>query len=107
MQGYDPGDIRSLQRIQPSPQERSETVMTVQLNPINDQNAAGYDSDDSDAMGAGLADYAELDYFCQASQSVVQSRGGAGQSKVKGSAILAQKSGGKTEDFIGLNSVEE
>lgn len=44
-----------------------------------------------------MADYAELEYFCQASQTVMAAKAGA-----SGKSLALTKSGA-TEEFIGLN----
>ena len=85
-------------------------MLSLSLGPINSR--VPYDDDDSDEENAHLdsrmADYAELEYFCQASQTVA-----AQSSQVKGgqqSSLGAKKINGKptpTEDFIGIDNAEE
>jgi len=74
----------------------------VQLNPIN---AADPDYDDEDAaVDSGMADFAELEYFCTASQSVAAlSVGRPGHSSSKKGPTQAKAS----EDFIGLENAED
>ena len=75
MQAYEPGDFRVLQRNQQSQQEAYESVLSVQLAPINertqfDDDREQSDSEDEDNLGQQMTEYAELEYFCQVSQNV-------------------------------------
>lgn len=50
--------------------------MTVQLAPINDRtqyNDDESDSEDDNNVGQEIAEYAEMEYFCQVSQTVASS----------------------------------
>jgi len=50
--------------------------MTVQLTPINDRtqyNDDNSDSEDDNNVGQEMAEYAEMEYFCQVSQIVASS----------------------------------
>ena len=77
MQGYEPGGLRILQRNQLTPEQASEQVLTVSLNPINDgktflmRNKMDDSSDDEDdCLAIEMAEYAEMEYFSQAASSV-------------------------------------
>ena len=41
-------------------------MLTVQLNPINDADESSGDDEDH-GLGREMAEYSELEYFCQAS----------------------------------------
>ena len=76
--------------------------MTVQLAPVNVQRELDDVEEDYGDLGESMADYAELEYFCQAAQTVA-----ASQATNKGGVVLAKnknasKTSKATEDFIGL-----
>lgn len=71
---------------------------TVQLNPIHDAGEAS--SDDDDCLQEEMAEEAELEYFCQASQAIMLVKSGG--LKTSAAPAVASKTLGN-EEFIGLN----
>ena len=68
MQAYEPGELKSLQRQQLAQEQMDEQVLSVSLGPINSGVKFEDDSEDGEAyLDEQMADYAELEYFCQAS----------------------------------------
>lgn len=107
MQAYEPGELKSLQRQQLAQEQMDEQVLSVSLGPINSGVKFEDDSEDGEAyLDEQMADYAELEYFCQASQAVAaQANQGKGANN-----LVNKKAVGKptpSDDFIGIDNAEE
>ena len=81
-------------------------MITVQLCPINEAGGAPDSSDEDECLGRSMAEYAELEYFCQASQTVMMAKAGAAGASLASKAIGQTKSTVGNEDFIGLTNPE-
>ena len=82
-------------------------MLSVQLNPINVGEEA---SDDEGSLGGDLADYAEMEYFCQAALSVASTLNpGKATNNLTGARKGPLANGGKTpsDDFIGMDNPED
>ncbi len=74
--------------------------MTVQMSPVNVEMDLEDENEFGD-LGESMAEYAEMEYFCQAAQTVA-----ASLANNKGAVLAKNKNSLKnpkaTEDFIGL-----